>query len=52
MAAVRLQARFAIAKPGLVYRMEVSDGQVVMQTEQAKGSSPRRRYLRATRLAT
>jgi len=33
---VGLQARFAAAKPGLVYRMEVSDGQVVIQTQQAR----------------
>jgi len=34
--AVGLEARFAVAKPGLVYRMEVSDGQVVIHP-QARG---------------
>ena len=36
LAAVGLQARLAEAKPGLVYRMEVSDGQVVIETQRAK----------------
>jgi len=34
--AVGLQARFADARPGLVYQMEVSDGQVVIRTERAR----------------
>jgi len=37
--AVGLRARFAEAKPGLVYHMEVSDGQVVMQTERVKAAT-------------
>jgi hypothetical protein len=36
LAAVGLQARFAEAKPGLVYRMEVSYGQVVIETQRAE----------------
>jgi hypothetical protein len=42
LAAVGLQARFAEAKPGLVYRMEVRDGQVVIQTTQAETLRNRR----------
>jgi glucosamine 6-phosphate synthetase-like amidotransferase/phosphosugar isomerase protein len=37
--AVALQARFAAARPGLVYRMEVQDGEVVMQTERVKATT-------------
>ena len=43
LSAVRLQARFAEARPGLVYRMEVSgDGQVLIQTTQTEGIRRRR----------
>lgn len=38
LTAVGLQARFAEARPGLVYRMEVCDGQVVMQTQRVKAA--------------
>jgi len=39
LVAVGLQARFAAALPGLVYQMEVRDGQVVMQTERVKAAT-------------
>jgi len=39
LAAVGLRARFAAAKPGLVYRMEVSNGQVVIETERVRATS-------------
>jgi len=42
LAAVGLDARFAEAKPGLVYRMEVCDGQVVIQTERTRATHHRR----------
>ena len=35
LSAVRLQARFAVARPDVVYRMEMCDGQVVIQTTHA-----------------
>jgi len=38
LAAVGLHARFAEAKPGLVYRMEVCDGKVVIQTARARAT--------------
>jgi glutamine phosphoribosylpyrophosphate amidotransferase len=37
--AVGLDARFADARQGLVYRMEVCDGQVVIQKERTKATS-------------
>jgi glucosamine 6-phosphate synthetase-like amidotransferase/phosphosugar isomerase protein len=40
--AVGLDARFADARPGLVYRMEVRDGEVVIQTPQPKTLRNRR----------
>jgi glucosamine 6-phosphate synthetase-like amidotransferase/phosphosugar isomerase protein len=43
LAAVGLRARFAEAKPGLVYRMEVNNGQVVIQKERTKATSSWRR---------
>jgi len=43
LAAVGIQARFAEAKPGLVYRMEVNNGQVVIQKERTKATSSWRR---------
>ena len=43
LAAVGLHARFAAARPGIVYRMEVSDGQVVIQKERTKGTRSWRR---------
>jgi len=39
LAAVGLHARFAEAKPGMVYRMEVNNGQVVIQKERTKTTS-------------
>jgi glucosamine 6-phosphate synthetase-like amidotransferase/phosphosugar isomerase protein len=36
LVAVGLQARSAAARPGLVYQMEVRDGQVVIETQQAE----------------
>ena len=39
LAAVGLHARFAEAKPGMVYRMEVNNGQVVIQKERTKATS-------------
>ena len=42
LVAVGLHARFAEAKPGLVYRMDVCDGEVVIQTTQAKTLRNRR----------
>ena len=36
LAALGLQARFALARPDLVYRMEVCDGQVVIETQRAE----------------
>jgi len=35
LAAAGLAARFAVARPGIVYRMEISDGQVVIETQRA-----------------
>ncbi len=43
LAAVGLHARCAAPKPGLVHRMEVRDGQVVIQTEHAARTSQWRR---------
>ena len=43
LAAVGLHARFAEAKPGLVYRMEVNNGQVVIQKERTKATRSWRR---------
>ena len=37
--AVELQARFAVARPGLVYQMEVRDGQVVIEKERVRAMS-------------
>jgi len=39
LATVALRARFADACPSIIYRMEVSDGQVVIQTERAKAAT-------------
>ena len=40
--AVGLDARFAEARPGLVYRMEVCDGQVVIETKRTGATHHRR----------
>ena len=43
LAAAGLRARFASPKPGQVYRMEVRDGQVVIQKERTKATRSWRR---------
>jgi glucosamine 6-phosphate synthetase-like amidotransferase/phosphosugar isomerase protein len=42
MVAVGLTARFAEAKPDQIYRMELSDGQVLVETKRVRAKSPRR----------
>jgi hypothetical protein len=39
LAAVGREARFAEAKPGLVYQMEVRDGQVVIEKKRVRAMS-------------
>ncbi|MFB3882705.1 MAG: hypothetical protein ACE149_15670 [Armatimonadota bacterium] len=39
LSVVGLQARFAAARPDTIYWMEVANGQVVMQTQQAKATT-------------
>jgi hypothetical protein len=36
LAAVGLHARFAAARPSIIYRMEISDGQVVIETRRVE----------------